>query len=163
MTSLLDTAINALHIQSVLLRNLSMVFADDFEPGLATIQMGMQLRHRPIERRGMTVKAEDGSDVNVVRFRYECGLRYIDVSGQATEPAPDEAAEPKVVAELIAVFSVDYAVTQGAEISDEAVELFGKRNVGYHVWPFWRELTQSHAARAMLPLPVIPFYQAPKD
>lgn len=162
MSTLLDTAIKALHIHTVLLRSISLVIADDFEPGLAAVQLGTQLRHRPIEHQGLTATSEDGSEVDVVRFRYECGLRYIDVS-QTAEAATQEASEPKVIAELVAVFTVDYVQSAETELSNEALELFGKRNVGYHVWPFWRELTQSHAARAMLPLPVIPFYQAPKD
>lgn len=160
--TLLDSAIKSLHIQHVLLRNVTQAIAPEFEPGLGPQpRMGLQLRHRPLERMGMTIQGSDGN-VDVVRFQYECGIRFVDV-GQETDPAPAPTTEAKVLAELVAVFSVDYVESAGAEISDEAIELFGKRNVGYHVWPYWRELVQSQAARAMLPLPVIPFYQAPKD
>lgn len=157
MSSLLDTAIRALHIQAILLRNFSMVIADDVELGFEANQMGTQWRHGPTRRQRLTISDAAGTSTELVRFRYECGLRYVDLSADVG------MTEPKVMAEFVAVFTVDYAVTAGAEISEEAAEVFGKRNVGYHVWPFWRELTQSHAARALLPLPVVPFYQAPKD
>lgn len=161
-STLLDSAIKSLHIQHVLLRNVTQLIAPEFEPGLGPQpRMGLQLRHRPLDRMGMTIQGAEG-DINVVRFHYECGIRFVDV-GQNVDPETASTEEAKVLAELLAVFSVDYVESSDAEISDEAIELFGKRNVGYHVWPYWRELVQSQAARSLLPLPAIPFYQAPKD
>lgn len=160
--NLLDSAIKGLHIQSVLLRNLTQTIAKDFEPGMGPQpQMGLQLRHRPLERLGTTLLNEQ-QELNVVRFQYECGLRFVDVAPQAVT---EQEAKPatRVLAELVAVFMVDYVEADGAQISDEALDLFARRNVGYHVWPYWRELVQSQAARSMLPQPVIPFYQPPKE
>lgn len=160
--NLLDSAIKGLHIQSVLLRNVTQTLAPEFEPGIGPQpRMGLQLRHRPLERMGTTIQGNEG-DIKVVRFQYECGLRFIDV-GQQSLPEQTAETEAKVLVELVAVFVADYVEAAGIEISDEAIELFGKRNVGYHVWPYWRELVQSQAARSMLPVPVIPFYQAPQS
>lgn len=87
--------------------------------------------------------------VKAVSFVYQCGLK---ISKSADEQPEDEEHLSIEVS-----FSALYLLTE--ELSDECLTEFGKHNVPYHVWPYWREYAQSTLTRMGVNPIHIPFYQ----
>lgn len=93
--------------------------------------------------------ATDDERTLLLLCRVSVGLRVVhrDRSG------PED--DPLLLVE--AVFDAEYDAR--ARIDDIDVEAFTKRNVAYHVWPYWRELVQSIVSRTRFPAPVtVPHY-----
>jgi len=88
---------------------------------------------------------------------YDAAFKIME-SSQVSE-GEDDNAEP--LAEVEAEFIAEYLMTQ-PDIDEDALKEFCRHNVGYHVWPYWRELARSTASRMKLPEVEIPFYRVPK-
>ena len=58
--------------------------------------------------------------------------------------------------EFIATFAALYNVSE--EISEEELTSFGLLNVGFHVWPYWREFASSMTSRLKIPEFVLHLY-----
>lgn len=86
-------------------------------------------------------------------FVYSVGYRIINKDQQADVENDDF----KPLAEIQATYQVRYK--SKTKVSEEALNEFGKFNVGYHVWPFWREYTQSTSLRMGIPVISIPPYR----
>lgn len=92
---------------------------------------------------------KDGEKFEHVIYHYTVGFRLVD--NQDNE-------EEKVLFTCEAEYAAVYLITE--ELSDKEFEIFGKYNVGYHVWPYWREHCASVSQKNRLPFRVqIPFYQ----
>ena len=87
------------------------------------------------------------------RFIYSVAVRLIfsEESEESTENDYDPVLE--ILADFEAIYSSEI---QLAEIDLKA---FCEDNVGYHVWPYWREYVQSSCARIGLSPPIeVPVY-----
>lgn len=105
---------------------------------------------------GSYEKSDSNDNVHLCVFQYAVGVRLMP---KGYDKLDDE--KPKPIAEIQAVFDAEYVAT-GA-ISPEALKAFSKDNVGYNVWPYWREYAQSTALR-MNASPLLfstPFYFVP--
>lgn len=80
-------------------------------------------------------------------FRYAVGIRLVK----------DEDLENPPLMEIEAEFDACY--TSIEELKNEEIEAFANNNVGYHVWPYWRELVQSTCSRMGVTPLHIPYYQ----
>lgn len=99
-----------------------------------------------------------------VIYRYALGLRAclalneqseVDQSFEANQA--QDSVMFKTLYEIEAEYDVPYLYVE--EIAEECLEEFGKFNVGFHVWPFWREYVQSTASRMGVTPPSIGFYE----
>ena len=72
---------------------------------------------------------------------YSVGIRLI--FKQEEEIENQENYEP--IVEIVCDFEAKYLSQK--QLSEEELKAFSKSNVGYHVWPFWREYVQSTCAR----------------
>ena len=152
---LLSQAQKALNIEKVLLLNLNIKTNINYDPGLDTEPFGVQFRAGPMsERKIIDLDTEQGV-MHVSRFYFECGVRL--VSNDSTETLTDD----DVKYEIIATFAADYVITDKCD--PECLDEFGRVNVGYHVWPYWRELVQSSCAKAGISNIPIPMYKVPKN
>jgi len=64
-----------------------------------------------------------------------------------------------IVFDLSATTEVTYALAAEPEIADTDLEEFGRINVPFNAWGFWRELTQSSLARLGLPVFALPLFR----
>ncbi|USE34102.1 hypothetical protein [Endozoicomonas sp. SCSIO W0465] len=101
--------------------------------------------------RSYTVKELEAESSNhfLYDFEYSVGLRAADLG-------VDEDQDDFLKAEIIATYSVRYKSDD--EVRRECIEEFLKNNVGYHVWPFWREHVQSSCMKAGVGLLPVPLY-----
>ena len=85
------------------------------------------------------------------RFHYALGVRLID------QEADESDENPVADLEIVAIFQARYLCKRRLE--EEELSAFAKDNVGYHVWPYWREFVQTSCNRIGLLSPIeIPMY-----
>ena len=85
------------------------------------------------------------------RFNYALGVRLLDEEADET----DEGFVPDL--EIVAVFQARYMCHR--QLEKEELSAFAEDNVGYHVWPYWREFVQTSCNRVGLLSPIeIPMY-----
>lgn len=154
----IQQAIENLAIQGVFLRTASIKQHPDFDPRLDRRELQIQTRSGPTRLSDLEVKADsDAETQELFHVHFSCGLRL-------TNPEFIEEAEPEtgVAVEMLATFVAEYMVKPGSMVSQEARNAFARDNVGYHVWPYWREYVQSTCARLGLPIVAIQMYRVPK-
>lgn len=147
-----ELARDNLRISSVSSAEIQARIADDIVPeSVNSDAMATQMMHKLKAIRSVEFTNEEKQTWGY-HFSYVCGLRYVVKS---SSDAPEES---KILFTLTAEFVAKYH--SETELSDEALEAFGKKNVCYHVWPYWRELAHSTLARFELPRASIPHYFA---
>jgi hypothetical protein len=96
---------------------------------------------------------EKNIDVWDYRFVYSVGARII-LEKEEKESATDDY---KPVIEIAGVFEAKYISTK--KLDENELKAFYADNVGYHIWPYWREYVQSSCARiGFSPAFEVPFY-----
>lgn len=101
---------------------------------------------------------DNQAPIKFILFHYVAGFRALP---EGLSGVDDESEiVNKVEVEVIATFSAIYRILE--EIPEEAIQEFAKFNVGFNVWPFWREYASSTATRLGLPSFPIPLYRIPK-
>lgn len=155
----LQTAINSLAIQRVLLNSALVKPGENFKPGFTGGQYANQMRHRVVSVEIMETELEDAdSTIKFVRYKVQLGFRLIG-DGSPVDPVAAPADAPMAF-EVAAEFSADYLLKE--ECDSACLEEFGDKNVIFHVWPYWREYVHSVFMRAGLPPVEIPFFIANK-
>lgn len=147
MNAELEIAKKQLMIQSVNLRNSSVKIDDDI------IAENLKVRNDGLQgyRTTSNIKEyelENTDDIHnwEYRFEYSLGLRFID---NHDEEDHDDESEINTLLEILAVFEAKY--TSSEKVDEECIKEFAKQNVGYHIWPYWRELVQSYCCRLGIP------------
>ncbi|MAK92286.1 MAG: hypothetical protein CMI08_03245 [Oceanospirillaceae bacterium] len=99
-------------------------------------------------------KEDDGSRFWIYTFFYETGIRCVPEQEEAD--SSNEDYQPFL--EIRVKWSVRY--WSKSALPEESLHAFSVDNVGYHVWPYWREYVQSTSARMGLVdnAPRIPLY-----
>ena len=157
---LLDKAVNALSIQGVFLHSAN-CRCKVVPPFLDTeVTLIPQHRGGPTGRFTIfenVVNADYGT--RTVVFSFGAGTRLID-SEAAAKSSSAEVSDDFVIVEFTAEFCAHYSLPADLEVTElnAAFEEFGRHNVGYHVWPYWREHVQSMCGRMGLPTIPVPFY-----
>lgn len=100
-----------------------------------------------------TAKKADDTPVWVYTFQYTVGVKV-------TSNESDSEEVNSELIEITADFDAEYVSTE--ELKSTDIDDFSSNNVGYHVWPYWREYVQSTVGRMDLPSTLIrvPFYFA---
>jgi len=97
-------------------------------------------------------------------YYFEAGVRLIDGamldSAEKEEDIPGEGVYVEIKAEFCALYGLDGNANE-KELHLALAE-FGQFNIGYHVWPYWREYVQSVCARMGIPPIPIPMYRIPQ-
>jgi len=78
-------------------------------------------------------------------FLYSCGIRLLNEKYLENAESENEDDDSNVLVEIRATFDAKYSADK--KVSQELLEAFSDENVGYHVWPYWRELVQSSCTR----------------
>lgn len=142
----LQKAIDALEIDDVYLREVTAHCADGFEPKYSDYEaLTFQTRH--FVKQSSLVEL-DGERF-LLRVFVDLGARWID------ESSKDEQLLPRAYIE--ALFVAEYRM-QG-RLDQASIDAFCLQNASYHVWPYWRELLNSHCTRMHLPRVTLPTVQ----
>lgn len=154
---LIQQAIQCLSIQNVTLRQARLDLVDAFDPALAPRDLLVQYRAAAKRAHQVEFQIENGTPQRHFQVEFECGLRLADAALiRDDDPATGQ------VAEIQALFLADYLIKPDSTPDKASLDAFASVNVGYHVWPYWREYLQSTCARAGLPLIALPMYTVPK-
>ena len=123
--------------------------------GVQAIAAGVGHNEAPAEPSSATIY--------LYTFRYSAGVRLIeDDEAESNESSEDGGGDEGAAAvEVKATFDAEYY--SEVELEQDCLKEFAQTNVGYHVWPYWRELVQSAAGRMGLKSGVlaVPFYFVP--
>lgn len=157
MKGLLKSAISKLDIVSVALRSSEIKVADSYNClNINNIKKNHQSMKfiAKIEFIEMKKNENDAPDKYFFSFHYVVGSRLVKNSDE-DEQLDDEA---KVILTVETIFEAIYSSDD--LVPEKELEAFAANNVGYHVWPYWREFLQSSCARMNIaPIPVA-FYNA---
>lgn len=83
----------------------------------------------------------DAAEEYQYRFEYILGLRILREEDE--ENSQDDGFQPLL--EIKATFAAYYLSMK--EVEEKAIQEFANENVGYHVWPYWREYVHSTGSR----------------
>lgn len=92
----------------------------------------------------------DGDDESLFRVFVDVGVRWVDKEIDE----PDEV-DPVFIIE--ARYVAEYLMKES--LSEECLKEFAKKNVSYHVWPYWREYLSTQCERMRLPRITLPAIQ----
>jgi hypothetical protein len=151
---LVQQAHKGLVIQDIFLHSGEIKTKDDFCPLAEEVPFEIQFKHFVKDSRILSGKNADHEQIDLILFRYVAGFRALP-KGLLSE----DEKESNTVVEVIATFSACYTMIE--ELPDEATAEFAKYNVGFNVWPYWREYATSTAKRLGLPSFAIPLYRLP--
>ena len=164
---LINSAAQALNIQAVFLRETAVSLKKDFVPQFVEAELSLMPQYKAGttgEFNVITAAHEEKIiSLKAVVFHFSAGVRLVDERLlKALEENPDTADEAAYV-EITADFSAHYQMKDGADETSlhDAFGEFGRVNVGYHVWPYWREYVQSTCARIGIPPIPVPMYRIP--
>ncbi|MFA3790851.1 hypothetical protein AB6T38_07015 [Aliiglaciecola sp. SL4] len=144
MTDAFEIARKALSIKNVLLRDSYVALDEEFDTKeLESINAKIQT-FRGVQKVKEVSLQKDDNEIWEYHFFYACGIRLMEESDSDI----DNDDSKKIVAPLVeikATFLAKYNST--IKLEKDSVEAFSEENVGYHVWPYWRELVQSSCLR----------------
>ncbi|MCU7891776.1 MAG: hypothetical protein KZQ78_09240 [Candidatus Thiodiazotropha sp. (ex Ustalcina ferruginea)] len=161
-----NQAIRHLSIRDVRLDNTSANVSEDFDP-LFPRTDNIQIQFKSGILRSETIEFESSNTKeknSFLRARYNCAFRARLVdrapgNETITDDSLDTEESIKDIVQVSAEFVAYY--TMARELEQELIDEFCKFNVGYHVWPYWREYASSIASRLRLPPIIPPLYVIP--
>lgn len=159
MNSCLKSAQNSLCIQSVNLKESKIFVRDDID--LSTLdrdETAVQSFRLAGRVKEITLTDPEGGEVILdYCFIYSAGIRLI-FSNEKEESTKDEY---KPILEIAGVFVAKYLSRN--QLNEDELKAFSADNVGYHVWPYWREYVQSACSRiGFSPAFEVPVYIIPR-
>ncbi len=145
---LLRQAYKRLNIANVYLHETTTSIDKEFIPHIyaAEEKLNFQYRHDVSERQRMELASDNDEITYLWRFFAKVGARFVALKDDGDD----------VKAEIVATFIGEYQQTDLESFNEEALDIFGKENVLYHVWPYWREYLQNMCARMKLPEVTLP-------
>jgi hypothetical protein len=160
----LRQAIERLSIRDVRLDNATIRVDESFDP-LFPDSDTLNIQFKSGFRESVTVtthEKETEKEDRYLRAKYRCGFRVLLPPQEGANPPKGEDTEGwKQVVEVKADFIAYYVMK--SDLDQAAIDEFSKHNVGYHVWPYWREYASSTAVRLRLPPVMPPLYVIPGD
>lgn len=158
MKELLKSAIANLAILSVNVRDSSIEMNENYNSlNINAIPSKNQSFRNVVKIEQIEMSNEEDPDNKKLLycFRYDVGSRLV-----LPNQGEDSETEIEPILAIEACFDAIYVANK--ELSVEELEAFGTNNVGYNVWPYWREYLQSTCARLGVNPIRLPFYDAKK-
>lgn len=143
----LQSAIDALKIQDVYLRDQLAACKGDFNPKYSPDIEKLTIQHMHLVRESAVVEADETDCLLQVFVRL--GVRWVDTAEQNQELSVKAVIEGEFIAEY----------SMANKLEQPAIDEFALNNASYHVWPYWRELLSSHCTRMHLPRLILPTVQ----
>ncbi len=165
---MLDRAIQSISIHAVFLRNSRVRCKEDFLPPFIETDVHLTPQHRfgPIGQMNVikTTESTYGIAGRFVLLYFEAGVRLVGDVALKTAVDDNSLPDDAVYVEIEAEFCAHYRLSPSADPEEliPALEEFGRYNLGYHVWPYWREYVQSVCTRIGIPTIPIHMYRIPQ-
>lgn len=151
-----DTA-RKLDIQSVYINSSTSSFLNDFDPLVSNQMLTGQYAINTVGAyRKNVINDSEEIQASFIRFHVQANMRYIKGGPKDEELQNEEWIKENIASEINAVYCVEYAIKPDTELAEEEIAAFGKVNVPYHIWPFWREYCQNTCNRMNLPVSIVP-------
>ena len=142
MNECLKNAQQCLHIQAVNLKESNIFVRDNVDLSVFDREESKIQSFRSVDRvREISFTNTDDEEIWDYRFNYSVGTRLI--LSDEDEISKQEDYEP--VIEITATFEAKYLSQH--QLKEDEFKAYSIDNVGYHVWPYWREYVQSSCAR----------------
>lgn len=151
MNELLKSTIDALSIMHINIRESQFTLSDGFNAfNFNSITKKPQSFRNIKKIEAIELVNEENSSTNELyySFHYSVGLRFM---------TPTQTEVDETVLSIEAVYEAIYRSKK--DLSKEALEEFAKQNVGFNVWPFWREYVQNSTARMGINSVSVPFFK----
>lgn len=165
MSNSLKTSQEKLTLKSVKLTNSVISINSDFETSdIMTEKSKFQHYNSLKSLAEVEVSFKDKEKQNTTiweyRYNYSLGTRVVQENQTTVEKDSKEDKDLEVLSEVKATFCAVYQSV--VVLTEEERDAFGEHNVGFNIWPFWREFVQSMCLRMDIqPIP-IGFYMCPK-
>jgi len=162
MTEAFERAKKALSVKSVLLRDSFIALNEDLDTQeIESIKSEIQT-FRGVHKVKEVSLQNDEQEVWEYDFFYSCGIRLVEESEQNDGSEVEVEVEAEALVEIRATFAAKYRASE--KLDKELIQAFSEENVGYHVWPYWRELVQSSCLRMNIePLETPMYYCKPVE
>ena len=151
----LDAAKNSLTLRDIRLRSSAIDVEIDDDKTVADLLFDRDRNFQSHRGASKIIETESESDVEskfLYTIRYMVAMRLIK---NTDDTHAQEDAEGLVT--IVATFDASYF--SPVKLTKEELDAYAENNVGYHVWPYWREYVQSTCQRiGMEPSFPIPVY-----
>lgn len=142
MNKCLKAAQEKLNIQAVNLKESKIHIRDDIDLISLNKDETFTQSFRLVEKiKQYRLESFDKNEMWDYRFIYSAGIRI--VYKEEKEESSDDDYEP--ILEIVGVFEAKYL--SDCKLDEEELKAYSADNVGYHVWPYWREYVQSTCSR----------------
>jgi len=166
--ALIDEAVQALAVEAVFLRTSSIRCKEGFLPRFIedNLLLTPQYRVGSADELRVVTAADKNTEASTKTavFHFNAGVRLVDSASteavESQEDIPDEAIFVEIETEFCAQYGLDSDLDE--EELRPALAEFARYNVGYHVWPYWREYVQATCARMGIPPLPIPMFRIPQ-
>ena len=157
MSTLIKNAAKKLNIQQVYLSASSSAFHNNFDPLVPNqLLTGQYIIHTVSTDIKPKTDVQTNTTQDFLRCYVQAGMRYILGEPTQEELKNEDFVKSKVASEISALYCVIYSINPETKLSEEEKEEFGKNNVPYHVWTYWREYVQNTCNRMNLPVTTVP-------
>lgn len=112
----------------------------------------------------MDLETPDGAQkIRLMRFHVITRTRLARVGEGGIPPDDQEPEEGDVWMDATVEFMLEYGLRgcSPEDLDQDAIGEFAAKNVPHNMWPYFREMVQSLATRAQLPIPTIPPFRIP--
>lgn len=156
----LQKAIDNLAIQMVYLRSTNAQFYNDFDPLVPNQELIIQYVIGMLSCNAKEIQDDSGVEHKLLVYQTEARMRYLKgpITVEMKNDLENEQIEQLVVAEIVATFASEYAISCEDELPQDAILEFGRLNVPHQIWPYWREYCHTTCARMLLPVSILPMY-----
>ena len=164
---LIDSAVRALAIEAVYLRDSRVHCREGFLPQFIEEELSLVPQYKSGST-GQLISLQvneasaDGAP-KLILLTFSAAVRLVDGEALAALETGEYLAEEAQYLEIEAEFCAQYRLNPSADADElrPAIEEFGRYNLGYHVWPYWREFVQSTCVRIGIPPIPVPMYRLP--
>jgi hypothetical protein len=159
MSKLLKSAIANLAIANIALRASTTEFSDGYNHlNIRDIPKKTQSFRSVIKIEAIEMVSPGQEDQIKIFycFHYRVGSRVVTAINEG-DASQDGTDEHEVVLTVEACFEALYQANK--ELTKDELEAFAARNVGYNVWPYWREYLQGTCSRMSITPIKVPFYK----
>lgn len=163
---LTDSAARALAIEAVYLKDSRVRCRDGFFPQFIEEEISLVPQYKSGPTGTLISLQFNGVSTDnaprLILLTFSAAVRLVDGK---TLTAVDELVEEAQYLEIEAEFCAQYRLKPSVDVEElrPAIEEFGRYNLGYHIWPYWREFVQSTCARMGIPPIPVPMYRLPNN
>lgn len=156
MTSSFEEAKRLLKIQSVVQRHSLAFIGDEIDTASIDNIPSETQAYRGVYKVKEVEVSDEKSKWWEYLFFYSAGIRKIRTDVEESESREDDDERNDILLEVTSTYCANYKSNE--KLSKECINAFSEENVGYHVWPYWREFVQSSCCRLNVTLLQVPLY-----